>query len=253
MSLRCLREWRAPRNPCLSRQRHAEGRCALLDSAGVSRLGGALRKSLAATRRPHRVAKVVDLKRLTESRPDTKPDRLGRARRPGTARNIAALDFFHTLCPIPPCCGGPSPTSPPGGEGRVRGGGKVEVVIIEVDTALFPVLDRYYRRGRGPELRSITRPAALPPTRPAGQVPARAVRGSLIFTLADDNVRRPAAVDDEPPAHAVAGAAARLGGFSTRYWDSRRSEPSSTTCPAPPSTPSSHPGRHTTFGHADLW
>src|SRR5436309_12745946 len=121
--------------------------------------------------------------------------------------NIAALDFFHTLLSESALL-------------RRPGGGKVEVVIVEVDSALFPVLDKILPPGATAlhfvdyTARRVAAHADL-----LAQVPTRSVRSSLILTLADDNV----GVLPQPTTSHLPTLVGRLRqhgweGFSTRYW-----------------------------------
>src|SRR5262249_34717325 len=103
---------------------------------------------------------------------------------------------------------------------RRPGRGKVEVVIIEVDTALFPVLDKILPRGVGAlnfvdyTARRVAAHADL-----LAQVPARSVPSSLILTLADDNVGVLPQLTTSH-LHTLVGRLRQHGweGFSTRYW-----------------------------------
>ncbi|MBI1916776.1 MAG: hypothetical protein HYS12_18880 [Planctomycetes bacterium] len=153
------------------------------------------------------VAKVVDLKQLMESARKRNLIASGERGFQALRGNIAALDFFHTLLADPALL-------------RRPGGNKVEVVIIEVDPALFPVLDKVLPP-RAAALhfvdytaRRVTAHADL-----LGQVPARSVRSSLIFTLADDNVGVLPQLTTSH-LHTLVGRLRQHGweGFSTRYW-----------------------------------
>ncbi|MBM4071932.1 MAG: hypothetical protein FJ271_23850 [Planctomycetes bacterium] len=120
--------------------------------------------------------------------------------------NIAALDFLHGLMPD--------------GAPLKRRGSQLDVTILDVDPALYPVLDKVlpsgtealhfvdYTARRVAEQRSLL-----------AAVPAKAVKSSLILTLADDNVGvLPQLATNH--LHELVTEIRKLGwqGFSTRYW-----------------------------------
>jgi hypothetical protein len=153
------------------------------------------------------VGKAVDLKRLTEAaRARTliaSGDRGVRALR----GNIAALDFFHTLLADPDLLKRPD-------------GGKVEAVIIEVDPALFGVLDKVLPP-KASALHFVDYTARRVAAHPEllDRVDARSVPSSLILTLADDNVGvLPQLATGD--LHTLVSRLRKGGweGYSTRYW-----------------------------------
>jgi hypothetical protein len=121
--------------------------------------------------------------------------------------NLAALDFLHTLL------SDANLLKRPDGRG-------VEPVIVEVDTALYPVLDKLLPRGASAlhfvdyTARRVAMNKDL-----LANVPAKAVKSSLILTLADDNVGVLPQLTTSH-LHTLVGQLRKLGwdGFSTRYW-----------------------------------
>src|SRR5262249_58092179 len=101
------------------------------------------------------------------------------------------------------------------------GGGKVEVVIVEVDTALFPVLDKVLPpKASALHFVDYTARRVAAHADLLAQVPARSVRSSLIFTLADDNVRVLPQLTTSH-LHTLMGRLRQdgWGGLSPRDWD----------------------------------
>ncbi len=121
--------------------------------------------------------------------------------------NVTALEFFNRLMADRELW-------------RLPGGRTAKVVITDIDSALFPVLDKVLPPGTATlnfvdyTARRVAQHRDL-----LKQVPARAVPSSLILTLADDNVgvlpqmahTSLAALVDELRADGWEG-------FSTRYW-----------------------------------
>jgi hypothetical protein len=153
------------------------------------------------------IAKVVDLKRLTETARTRNLIASGERGIQALRGNIAALDFFHALLSDPALLKRPD-------------GGKVEPVIVEVDTALFPVLDKIFPpKTSALQFVDYTARRVAAHADLLGQVPARAVPSSLIFTLADDNVGVLPQLTTSH-LHTLVGRLRQYGweGFSTRYW-----------------------------------
>lgn len=121
--------------------------------------------------------------------------------------NLSALAFFHNLLADKQLC--------------VRADGQpLEVNLIQVDPALFPVLDRVVPPDTGvlhlvdyTARRTVAHPELI------AAVPARRVRSSLIMTLADDNVGVLPQLSTRQ-LHTLVGQIRENGwdGFSTRYW-----------------------------------
>ncbi len=153
------------------------------------------------------VGKAVDLRKLTESARTRRLIASGDRGVRALHGNIAALDFFHTLLADPDLLKRP--------DGR-----RVEAVIQEVDPALFPVLDKVLPPGTS-ALHFVDYTARRVASHPEmlAAVPAKAVRSSLILTLADDNVGvLPQLATGD--LHALLGHLRKHGweGYSTRYW-----------------------------------
>jgi len=153
------------------------------------------------------VGKVTDLKKLTEAARTRKLIASGDRGVQALRGNITALEFFHTLLADEKLL-------------TRKDGGKVEVVITEVDTALYPVLDRVLPKGAS-ALHFIDYTARRVAEHPdlLAQVPAKSVKSSLILTLADDNVGvLPQLATGH--LHTLLGRLRENGweGYSTRYW-----------------------------------
>ncbi len=153
------------------------------------------------------IGKSVDLKRLLETARTRKLVASGNRGEQALRGNLSALDFFHTLLADPDLL-------------KRADGRKVEVSITDVDPALFPVLDKVL-----PPSASALHFVDYTARRVAAhqdlleQVPARAIKSSLILTLADDNVGvLPQLATSQ--LHFLLGQLRRLGweGYSTRYW-----------------------------------
>ena len=121
--------------------------------------------------------------------------------------NIVPLAFFQSLFADPGLLERPS-------------GGRVELVIRSIDTALYPVVDRVVPEGAGTlnfvdytSRRSADNRELMEP------LPADKVASSLIFTLADDNVGI-LSQSVTQSIHELVVALRENGwdGFSTRYW-----------------------------------
>lgn len=119
--------------------------------------------------------------------------------------NIAALDFLHGLLADK--------------ELRERLG-KREVTILDVDPALYPVLEKVLpARTSALHFVDYTARRVAEQKRLLAAVPAKSVKSSLILTLADDNVGvLPQLATSH--LHDLIGEIRKLGweGFSTRYW-----------------------------------
>jgi hypothetical protein len=153
------------------------------------------------------IGKVVTLEQLTETARKRKliasGDRGVRALR----GNLVGLDFFHTLLSDPDLL-------------KRKDGGKVTPVMVEVDTALYPVLDKVVPRGSHTlNLVDYTARRVAANKDLLAKVPARKIKSSLIFTLADDNVGvLPQLYAGD--LHTLVAELRKHGwdGFSTRYW-----------------------------------
>jgi hypothetical protein len=153
------------------------------------------------------VSKVADLKELTEAARTRRLIASGDRGVRSLRGNIAALDFFQTLVADPELFKRP-------------GGGQVEPVLVEVDPALFPLLDKVV-----PQKTSVLHFVDYTARRVAAnqellaRVPARSVKSSLILTLADDNVGVLPQLSTSQ-LHTLMGHLRKHGweGFSTRYW-----------------------------------
>ncbi|MFN0054250.1 MAG: alpha-glucuronidase family glycosyl hydrolase [Planctomycetales bacterium] len=121
--------------------------------------------------------------------------------------NIAALDFLHTLLAD-------------GSTLKSSTGRKLELTLVDVDSALYPVLDKVVPKGAATlNFVDYTARRVVAHRDRLSQIPAQRVPSSLILTLADDNVgmlpqMSPAAL------HTLMADLRKLGwqGFSTRYW-----------------------------------
>ena len=121
--------------------------------------------------------------------------------------NIVPLAFFHSLFADPTLLELPT-------------GGKVQLNIVQIDTALYPVMDRLLPAGSAAlNFVDYTARRVVENRAYLAQVPADRVPSSLIFTLADDNVG--------VLQQSVTGSIHELvkdlqihgwDGFSTRYW-----------------------------------
>jgi hypothetical protein len=121
--------------------------------------------------------------------------------------NLTALDFLQTLLADERTL-------------RLTEGRRTEVVLIDVDPALFPVLDKVLPKGaRSLNFVDYTARRTVANRHLLRQIPAKAVPSSLILTLADDNV----GVLPQSSVVALGELAGDLRqqgfeGFSTRYW-----------------------------------
>ena len=121
--------------------------------------------------------------------------------------NLTALDFLQTLLADESTL-------------QLPQGKRAEVVLIDVDPALFPVLDKVLPPGaRSLNFVDYTARRTVASRHLLQQIPAKSVPSSLILTLADDNV------GVLPQSSVVAlGELTRdlrqqgFEGFSTRYW-----------------------------------
>ena len=153
------------------------------------------------------VGKFTDLKKLTETARTRKLISSGDRGVQALRGNITALAFFHTLLADEKLL-------------TRKDGQKVDVVIVEVDTALYPVLDKVLPKGAS-ALHFIDYTARRVVEHPdlLAQVPAKSVKSSLIFTLADDNVGvLPQLATGS--LHTLLGRLREHGweGYTTRYW-----------------------------------
>lgn len=153
------------------------------------------------------VGKAVELKDLMESARKRSLVASGNRGVQALQGNISALDFFHNLLADPALL-------------KRKDGRKVEVAIVDVDPALFPVLDKVLPAGSGTlNFVDYTARRVANNRQLLSQVPAAKVRSSLIMTLADDNLGvMPQIVTSH--LHALMGEITKNGwdGFSTRYW-----------------------------------
>jgi hypothetical protein len=153
------------------------------------------------------VGKVASLKQLTEAARTRTLIASGDRGVQALRGNITALEFFHHLLADPKLLGR-------------RDGRAVEVVLTDVDPALYPVLERVLPRGTAAlhfidyTARRVAAQGEL-----MSQVPSWKVPSSLILTLADDNVGvLPQLATHQ--LHTLAGRLRKQGweGYSTRYW-----------------------------------
>lgn len=121
--------------------------------------------------------------------------------------NLAALDFLNNLLADRELL-------------KTSSGRSVEPVLVDIDPALYPVLDKIVPPGASTlnfidyTARRVVESRALLET-----VPARKVPSSLILTLADDNVGVLPQLCTEPLSALVTQLrASGWQGFSTRYW-----------------------------------
>jgi hypothetical protein len=153
------------------------------------------------------VGKLISLEKLTETARTRKLIASGDRGVQALRGNLSALEFFHQLLADPNVL-------------RRKDGQRVEVVITEVDTALFPVLDKVLPPGAGAlHLVDYTARRVAANADLLAQVPALAVKSSLILTLADDNVGvLPQLATGR--LQTLLGLLRRHGweGYSTRYW-----------------------------------
>lgn len=121
--------------------------------------------------------------------------------------NIAGLDFLHNLLADRSLL-------------KKSDGGTVATTIVDVDPALYPVLDKVLPFGASAlNFVDYTARRVAEQKQWLGLVPARSVKSSLIMTLADDNVGvLPQLANNH--LHALVSEIRKLGweGFSTRYW-----------------------------------
>jgi hypothetical protein len=153
------------------------------------------------------VSKTTSLEKLTASARDRKLISSGARGIQALRGNVTALEFFHRLLADKALF-------------KVSGGRTAKVVIVDIDSALYPVLDRVlpagvetlnfvdYTARRVAENRELLK-----------AIPARSVPSSLIFTLADDNVGvLPQATYTSLSTLVREISQAGWEGFSTRYW-----------------------------------
>lgn len=153
------------------------------------------------------ISKIVSLEKLTEAASKRKLIASGQRGIQSLRGNLVALDFFHRLFGDADLFKRPD-------------GVKVEANLIEVDPALYPVLDKIlpantsmlhfvdYTARRVAENKELL-----------DQVPAKKVKSDLILTLADDNVGvLPQLTTGH--LHTLVTQLRKLGwnGFSSRYW-----------------------------------
>jgi hypothetical protein len=121
--------------------------------------------------------------------------------------NLAALDFLQGLLADDALW--------TRGDGR-----RIETNIVQIDPALYPLLDRIVPANTGTlNLIDYTARRVLQNPQLLADVPAQKVRSDLILTLADDNVGvLPQLATHD--LHALVGQLRTRGwdGFSTRYW-----------------------------------
>lgn len=153
------------------------------------------------------IAQSVDMKQLTEAARTRGLIASGDRGVQALRGNIAALDFFHTLLSEPKLLTRPD-------------GKRVDVTVVDIDSALYPVLDKALPKGTsGLHFVDYTarRVAAHPDL--IAEVPAKNVRSNLILTLADDNVGLLPQMATRH-LHSLLGQLRKHGweGYSTRYW-----------------------------------
>lgn len=153
------------------------------------------------------IARSVDMTLLTESAKTRGLIASGDRGIQALRGNIAALDFFHALLADEKLLVRP--------DGR-----RLDVTIVDVDTAFYPVLDKLLPPGTsGLHFVDYTarRVAAHPDL--LAEVPAQKTPSQLILTLADDNV---GVLPQSATAHlhTLLGLLRKNGwqGYSTRYW-----------------------------------
>jgi hypothetical protein len=153
------------------------------------------------------IAKSVDMAQLTQSAKTRGLIASGDRGVQALRGNIAALDFFHTLL----------------ADAKLltrKDGKKLDVTIVDVDSAFYPALDKLLPPGTsGLHFVDYTarRVAAHPDL--LAEVPAKSIPSNLILTLADDNV---GVLPQMATAHlhSLVGQLRKNGwqGYSTRYW-----------------------------------
>jgi hypothetical protein len=153
------------------------------------------------------VAKAADLHQLTELARTRKLIASGERGVRALRGNLSALYFLHTLLADSDLLKRP--------DGR-----KVEVSILDVDPALYPVLDKVLP----PDTSALNFVDYTARRVAANQdlldrVPAASLKSSLILTLADDNVGVLPQLAMKP-INTLLGRLRRNGwqGYSTRYW-----------------------------------
>lgn len=153
------------------------------------------------------IAKIVSLDKLTESARARKVIASGERGVAALRGNLVSLEFLHRLL-----ADGKLLTRPDGK--------KVQLVIVEADPALYVVLDMVIPPGASTLIfvdytaRRVAANANL-----LEPVPAKKLKSSLIFTLADDNVGvLPQSATGH--LHKLVQSIHSRGweGFSTRYW-----------------------------------
>jgi hypothetical protein len=153
------------------------------------------------------LGQVVTLRELTESARKRTLIASGDRGVKALQGNIVALDFFHSLLADDKLLRRPD-------------GKKIQVVVTDVDSALFAVLDRVIPAGAATlhfvdyTPRRIAEHSEL-----LARVPARKISSSLILTLADDNVGvLPQSYLGH--LHTLVSQLRKHSweGFSTRYW-----------------------------------
>lgn len=153
------------------------------------------------------IAKSVDMAQLTQSAKTRGLIASGDRGVQALRGNIAALDFFHTLL----------------ADAKLltrKDGKKLDVTIVDVDSAFYPALDKLLPPGTsGLHFVDYTarRVAAHPDL--LAEVPAKSIPSNLILTLADDNVGvLPQMATSH--LHSLVGQLRKNGwqGYSTRYW-----------------------------------
>lgn len=151
--------------------------------------------------------KIADLNQLIESARKRQLIASGDRGVQALQGNLTALEFFHNLLAVPNLL-------------KRKDGRMVEAVIIQIDPALFGVLNKVLPRGASAlHLVDYTARRVAANKQTLGQVPAAKVKSSLILTLADDNVGVLPQLATRS-LHTLAGALQQNGwqGYSTRYW-----------------------------------
>jgi hypothetical protein len=153
------------------------------------------------------IGKATSLEKLTAVARDRKLISSGPRGVQALRGNVTALEFFHRLLADKALF-------------QVLGGRAVKVVIVDVDSALYPLLDRVMPAGAGAlHFVDYTARRVAENRDSLKAVPAKSVPSSLIFTLADDNVGvLPQA--SHTALQTLVQDISQLGweGFSTRYW-----------------------------------
>ncbi|MCY2967214.1 MAG: hypothetical protein NT069_26860 [Planctomycetota bacterium] len=149
----------------------------------------------------------ITLEKLTEAARNRKTLASGERGVAAFRGNVTALDFLQTLLADPETLKRPE-------------GGRVEMVLIDADPALFPVLDRVAPAGAHTlNFIDYTARRSVASRELLADIPTRKIPSSLILTLADDNVGM-LPQSSVTALHELTADLRKHGfeGFSTRYW-----------------------------------